>query len=95
MLQSTWSYKKNWENESLTVSLPDQKRPLFSYLMSKFFIILLRGILGAVWLVATIVTTAILSPFVIAAWISKKLDQREINKGKNSSFDEFDKDANQ
>ena len=41
--------------------------------MTRFFIILLKGLIGLIWFIATLLTAVILSPFILAAWVSKLL----------------------
>jgi hypothetical protein len=41
--------------------------------MTKFFIGLLKGFIGLIWIIATLLAAVILSPFILAAWISKLL----------------------
>ncbi|GLU55702.1 hypothetical protein [Dyadobacter frigoris] len=56
--------------------------------MSKFFIIFIKGIVGLIWFVATVVTAILLSPFVLASWISGMLDKKQnSDKEKSSSGD--------
>ncbi|MBE9460843.1 hypothetical protein ACFP1I_20105 [Dyadobacter subterraneus] len=56
--------------------------------MSRFFIILIKGIVVIIWFLATVITSILLSPFVLASWISGKLDKKQSeDKEKPSSED--------
>ncbi len=50
--------------------------------MNKIIEIFIRGIISLIWLVATIVTSLILSPFLLAGWLSRIVTKDE--KGKSS-----------
>jgi len=50
--------------------------------MNKIVELLIRGIISLIWLVATVLTSIILSPFLLAGWISGKVakDERDQHK---------------
>ena len=50
--------------------------------MDKFFIILIKGVTGLIWMLATIITSVLLSPFILIAWISKILGKKKKNVAK-------------
>ncbi|MCF0058007.1 hypothetical protein [Dyadobacter sp. CY356] len=55
--------------------------------MSNFFIILIKAIVGFIWFVATVVTTILLSPFMLAAWISRLLNKKQNDNNGNPTED--------
>jgi hypothetical protein len=41
--------------------------------MNKIVEILIKGIVGIIWFIATVITSVILSPFILIGWLSKIL----------------------
>ncbi|WP_159468074.1 hypothetical protein [Dyadobacter sp. 3J3] len=58
--------------------------------MSKFFIIFIKGIVGLIWFVATVVTTVLLSPFMLFSWISSFLNKKERDNDEKASSEDQD-----
>ncbi|MCF2444778.1 hypothetical protein L0657_12490 [Dyadobacter sp. CY345] len=48
--------------------------------MNKILEFFIRGIISLIWLVATIVTSVILSPFLLAGWLSQFITKEEKDK---------------
>jgi F0F1-type ATP synthase membrane subunit b/b' len=47
--------------------------------MDKFFTLLIKGTVGLIWMLATVITSVLLSPFILITWISKFLGKRQKN----------------